>query len=169
MKTLHLLRHAKSAWNEPGLADHDRGLNARGRRDAPLMGAALCSRITPMPVAVSTARRAQLTLNGLCENWPLLRDYEHRDEPCLYTFDFREVLSWVAGQADTEPALFLIGHNPALTDLVNYLIGREVLENLPTAGYVQLSLRIALWADVAGGCGSLESSLFARQIRPVDK
>ena len=166
MKTLHLLRHAKSAWNEPGLADHDRGLNARGRRDAPLMGTALSSRITTMPVAVSTARRAQLTLDGLGKNWPQLRDYEHRDEPRLYTFNFRELLSWLADQADTESALFLIGHNPALTDLVNYLVDQQVLENLPTAGYVQLSLRIALWADVGGGCVSLENSLFPRQILP---
>jgi phosphohistidine phosphatase len=166
MKTLHLMRHAKSAWNEPGVADHDRGLNARGRRDAPLMGTALALRVSPMPIAVSTARRAQLTLDGLCNAWPLLRDCEHRDEPCLYTFNVGEVLSWISRQTDNDRPLFLIGHNPALTELVNYLVGDQVLDNLPTAGYVELGLRAHKWADVGGACGVLVESLYPRQLRP---
>ena len=64
MKTLHLLRHAKSAWDQPGLSDRDRGLNKRGRRDAPRMGAALANLVGPHSIAVSPAQRAQLTLQG---------------------------------------------------------------------------------------------------------
>ena len=74
MKTLHLLRHAKSAWDQPGLADRQRGLNKRGKRDAPRMGAALAAMIPPQSVAVSPAKRAQLTLDGLCAGWPALAD-----------------------------------------------------------------------------------------------
>ena len=70
MKTLHLLRHAKSSWDEPWANDRERGLNKRGRRDAPRMGRALCAELQPMPVFVSPARRAQLTLEGVCETWP---------------------------------------------------------------------------------------------------
>ena len=66
MKTLHLLRHAKSAWDQPHLSDRERGLNKRGRRDAPRIGEMLAQRLAPMSIAVSPARRAQLTLEGLC-------------------------------------------------------------------------------------------------------
>ncbi|MEH6636907.1 MAG: histidine phosphatase family protein, partial [Halioglobus sp.] len=62
MKTLHLLRHAKSSWDHPGLSDRERPLNKRGERDAPLMGKALSGEMSPMNIAVSPARRAQLTL-----------------------------------------------------------------------------------------------------------
>ena len=66
MKTLHLLRHAKSSWNEPYRSDRERGLNKRGRRDAPRMGMALANSVDPLAVCVSPARRAQLTLEGVC-------------------------------------------------------------------------------------------------------
>ena len=164
MKTLHLLRHAKSSWSEPGLADRERGLNKRGRRDAPRMGRALAQQMAPMSVAVSPARRAQLTLEGLCNGWPALGDLPHYTEQDLYTFSGEEVLEWIGAQADSHRALFLIGHNPAFTELVNQLAGEYVLDNLPTAGYVRLSLALERWSELRAGCGVLEQSLFPRQL-----
>ena len=84
MKTLHLLRHAKSAWDEPNLSDRERGLNRRGRRDAPRMGAALAGQLPVMSVAVSPARRAQLTQKGLYAGWPALAEVRHFTEEDLY-------------------------------------------------------------------------------------
>ena len=74
-KTLHLLRHAKSAWDDPGIGDRERGLNKRGRRNAPQMGAVLADRLEPKVIHVSPARRAQLTLGGLQDGWEAI----HRD------------------------------------------------------------------------------------------
>ncbi len=164
MKMLHLLRHAKSAWDNPGLADRERPLNKRGRRDAPRMGAALARRLVPMSIAVSPARRAQLTLDGLCAGWAALADMRHYTEEDLYTFSDEELFDWIACQDDRHRALFLIGHNPALTDLVNALTGSLALDNLPTAGYAELALAIDRWAELRPGCATLEYTLFPKQL-----
>ena len=164
MKTLHLMRHAKSSWDQPALADRDRVLNARGRRDAPRMGRALSRRMPAMPAAVSPARRAQLTLEGLCEGWPELAAVAHVTTEALYTFSCGDLIDWIAGQHDQLDALFLIGHNPALTDLINVITSTDALDNLPTAGYVQLSAPVDHWSDLAQGGGSVEQSLFPKQI-----
>jgi phosphohistidine phosphatase len=164
MKTLHLLRHAKSAWNQPGLADHERGLNKRGKRDAPRMGKALAARMAPLSVTASTARRAQLTLEGLCAGWPALAELPHRSEEALYTFSAAELFAWLAARPAEQAALFIIGHNPALTDLANQLDEEARLANLPTAGYLQLALRIDRWSDIRQGCGRIEYRLFPREL-----
>ncbi len=103
MKTLHLLRHAKSAWDQPGLSDRERPLNKRGRRDAPRMGRALASRLQPMSIAVSPARRARLTLDGLCSGWPALEEVRHHSDEALYTFSGEDLLDWISGQDDAAP------------------------------------------------------------------
>lgn len=164
MKTLHLLRHAKSSWDEPGLSDRERGLNKRGRRDAPRMGAALARRMAPMAVAVSPARRAQLTLESLCDGWPALGEMHHSTVEDLYTFSADDLFAWLLGQDDEHEALFVIGHNPALTDLANALVADDGLSNLPTAGYLELSLQIDRWRDLRQGCATIEFSLFPRQL-----
>jgi phosphohistidine phosphatase len=164
MKKLHLLRHAKSAWDNPGLSDRERPLNKRGRRDAPRMGGALSRRLAPLSIAVSPARRAQLTLEGVCAGWPELGDLQHSTEEALYTFSARDLIDWIAAQSDRHPALFLIGHNPALTDLVNTLTGCHSIDNLPTAGYAELSLDIERWAHIGPGCAGLDCTLVPKQL-----
>jgi phosphohistidine phosphatase len=164
VKTLHLLRHAKSAWDQPRLGDHERPLNKRGQRDAPRMGAALAARMVPMPVALSTARRAQLTLAGLIEGWPELALFQHDSHEALYTFDHKRLLQWLQEQDPQLPQLFIIGHNPALTDLVNVLCPDSNLANLSTAGYVEISLPLDYWDDLAGSGGQLTHLLFPKQL-----
>jgi len=164
MKTLHLLRHAKSAWDEPGLSDRQRGLNKRGRRAAPRMGAALACRESAQVVAVSPARRAQLTLSGVCDGWPGLAEFEHQTIEDLYTFDSDDLQRWLRGQPDSQSELFIIGHNPALTDLVNELAPAAGLVNLPTAGYVQLHLALNRWSELRPGSGTVAYRLFPREL-----
>ncbi len=165
MKTLHLLRHAKSSWDQPGLSDRERCLNKRGERDAPRMGDALAQRMAPMSIAVSPARRAQLTLDGLCAGWTALGDVAHYTEEDLYTFSSNDLFQWIAGLGDDPGALFIIAHNPALTDLVNTLTGQYSLDNLPTAGYVELALQIDHWRSLRHGCAVVQYSLFPKQLR----
>lgn len=165
MKTLHLLRHAKSSWAASGVDDHDRDLNARGERDAPRMGRALAERMPPMPVHASSARRAQRTLEGLCDGWPALRMQTHVTEESLYTFDWQEVLAWIQDLSINPESLFIVGHNPALTELCNQLVGRVALDNLPTAGYLRFTIDIESWSDLTEGIASLEEYLFPRDLR----
>jgi len=164
MKTLHLLRHAKSSWNRPELSDRERGLNKRGKRDAPRMGEALAQRMAPMEIWVSPARRAQLTLGGLCDGWPALSELHHITDEDLYTFSADDLFAWLQGRDDAREEVFVIGHNPALTDLANALVADEGLANLPTAGYLELVLHIDHWRDIRQGCGRIEYSLFPRQL-----
>ena len=164
MKNLHLLRHAKSSWDNPRQPDRERGLNNRGKRDAPRMGEALAQRMAPMAVDASPARRAQLTLDGVCDGWPALAEMDHRTVEDLYTFSAEDLFEWLRGRDDEQSAVFIIGHNPALTDLANALAGDDGLANLPTAGYLELSLQIDRWRDIRQGCALIEFSLFPRQL-----
>jgi phosphohistidine phosphatase len=164
MKTLHLLRHAKSAWDKPGRSDRERALNPRGRRDAPRMGEALSRLLPPQPLAVSPARRAQLTLKGLCQGWPGLSACPHRTEEALYTFDSDALRDWLRQQEDGPASLFLLGHNPAMTDLVNELVAEPVLANLPTAGYVCLEIPAESWSRLGERPARLVCQLFPKSL-----
>ena len=128
------------------------------------MGAALAARLSPQSIAVSPATRAQLTLTGLCDGWPALAVKEHRTVDALYTFDSEDVQDWLRQQPDSCSELFLIGHNPAFTDLINELAPEANLENLPTAGYVQLRLSLESWAQLRSGIGTLSWRLFPREL-----
>jgi phosphohistidine phosphatase len=165
MKTLHLLRHAKSSWNDATLSDRERGLNARGQKDAPLMGAALSNILSPTEVTVSPATRAQLTLAGLCSAWSALDAMEHETDEALYTFNSGDLEQWIAAQSDSRDSLFIIGHNPALTDLVNTLTREYTLANLPTAAYVQLRLDIDQWGQLLHCVAVVEESLCPKQLK----
>ena len=164
MKVLHLMRHAKSAWDEPGLSDRERRLNKRGRLAAPRMGAALSRLLAPQVMAVSAARRAQLTLAGVCDGWSGLAELEHQTSEDLYTFDSDDLQHWLRRQPDSFAELFIIGHNPALTDLVNELAPAAGLVNLPTAGYVQLRLALNRWSELRPGVGTVAYRLFPREL-----
>ena len=163
-KELLLLRHAKSSWDDPGVADRERGLNKRGKRNAPQMGRALSSIIDPMSIHVSPALRAQLTLGGLKDGWPALQDLPHVTEEALYTFSLDELVAWISAQDDSVDRLFLIGHNPAFTDLINWLCGDTVVPNLPTSGFARLTLAIGSWSELAECRGVLEGSLFPKDL-----
>ena len=164
MKTLHLLRHAKSSWSNPQHSDRERPLKKRGQRDAANMGRALQNVLDPLPMAVSPAQRAQLTLQGLCDEWTELERLNHPIVEELYTFSAKDLLDWLEVQSDAGDTLFLIGHNPALTDLANALAGGQVIDNIPTAGYVQLVLDIPQWKSIRPTCGRITQQLFPRDL-----
>ncbi len=132
MKSLHLLRHAKSSRNDPGLNDHDRPLNKRGRQTAKMMAAYLRrAKITPDLVICSTAVRAQQTLDPIiiaAKKPPkivLVRGIHERAQRTLW-----EQL-W--NLPESAKSVLLIGHNPALQDLALELAHAEVNKLLPSA------------------------------------
>ena len=141
MKQLHLIRHAKSSWDFPDVPDHQRPLNGRGRHAAPLMGEAMRAEIgisgCEMPrFFVSTARRARETLDGLTIGWPLLSQQTPNYDDALYTFDKEVLIDWIAAANDCLDSMAIIGHNPAMTELTNFLCPTLALSNLPTAGWL---------------------------------
>ena len=150
-RELILLRHAKSSWGQADLADHDRPLNGRGRRQAPLVGAWLAAEdCEPDLVLCSSARRARETLEGLlgAGGWQPPVVFEEG----LYHAEPEAVLELIAWLGGTAHRLLVVGHNPGLSDLSSRLAGREIA--LRTACLTRFELS-APWSDlVAAGPGS---------------
>lgn len=159
MKQLFLIRHAKSSWKEPGLRDHDRPLAGRGRRQLKLMRAPVRSAgALDVPVFCSTATRARQTLSGLLDDSGLARI---AFDPQLYTFNYRDLLDWLAGRE--EAALTLIGHNPAFEDLVDFVLS-DGPGHLPTCSFVHLELAVDNWHDLAGKPGRLRQFVTPKRL-----
>jgi len=162
MKTLHLIRHAKSSWKDGDLADRDRPLKKRGRHNAEAMARHMrragfqCEGIFCSP-----ALRAVQTLEAMQSRLGLTAAHICFDE-ALYTFDFGDLRRWLAGQ--TPGSIALVGHNPALHDLTVWLSG-EAVERFPTAAWCWLTLDLDSWDDIEPGCACIESLVAPRDLR----
>lgn len=147
MKTLMLIRHAKSSWGEPGLKDHDRPLTKKGKKAARRVGAALADRgIEVDRMLTSTAVRALNTAELIGEGMGFPQDEIIRDEN-LYQSAAGELLDIIQDQEDDLEGLTLIGHNPGMTDLVNRLSELD-LDNMPTSGVVILQYDRERWSEI---------------------
>jgi phosphohistidine phosphatase len=165
MRTLYLLRHAKSSWDDPALPDHERPLAPRGRRDAERIAEHLRRRgITPALVLCSSAVRTQETLDLL---QPALAEVAVEVEEELYGASSETLLERIRSVSDEVSSLLLIGHNPGLQDLALALAssGAE-LERLeakfPTAALATLAL--ARWSTLAPGDAELVAYLVPKQL-----
>lgn len=153
MKTLLVLRHAKSSWKRPETSDHDRPLNKRGKRDAPRLGRLVAARgLRPDVIVSSTAKRARRTADEVaqhagCEGAVQL-------DRRLYLASPDEIVDVVRGVGGSAPRVMVVGHNPGLEDLVASLTGRS--ETLPTAALAEIRLSIRTWKRlVASSAGTL--------------
>ncbi len=146
MRQLLLLRHAKSAWDDPGLSDHGRPLNSRGRADAGAMRQAMLGlALSPDVVLVSSARRTLQTLEAL-EPWqdtPLVEPLD-----ALYLATAAQMFQVLNSVAETARSVMLIGHNPGLHELAVQLTGsardaadaRRLAEGYPTGALAEFSV-----------------------------
>ncbi len=144
MKTLTLVRHAKSSWKHRGLSDRERPLNKRGERDAPKMGKrAAEAGLRPSQIISSPAVRAWTTAKVFAKalNYPI--EFLQREDG-LYLASLDNLLDVVATQDAGFNSLMLFGHNPGLTDFANYLVP-GLTSNLPTAGIVSVSVDCDDW------------------------
>ena len=143
MKTLLILRHAKSGWNDSSLEDRDRPLNARGRRDAPRMGDVLRDEsLIPDVIISSDAVRAQTTALAVAEAAGYTRDVVIDQR--LYLASPEDLLAVLRVRPDADANIVMIvAHNPGLEDLIAQLTGER--HDLPTATLVQLALSIDTW------------------------
>lgn len=147
-RRLILVRHAKSAWDDPALADHDRPLNGRGRRDAPAMAARLASRAWPIAALISsTAVRARSTAEvfhrALPETLLVL------DRACYHAAP-SALLERIHTWSPAWPTVALFGHNPGLSALLDLLCGTTG-SDLPTAAVAMLELSCTEWSTLAPG------------------
>jgi phosphohistidine phosphatase len=130
VKQLHLIRHAKSSWDDPSLGDHQRPLNARGQQASVLMGTAMSVYLKDTPaVFVSSAVRAQQTFQGLVSGWTALEGTVSTTDDRLYTFDAHDLIAWLS-EADDR------------------LDNMAVLSRLPTAAWLWLRFDSVAWRSL---------------------
>jgi len=143
-KILLLVRHAKSSWDEPGLADAERTLNKRGRRDAPRMGKRLANADhRPDLIVSSPAVRARATADAIAAEI----GYPAADIAVVdsaYAASPRELMDIIRHFDDGYTCVMLVCHNPGITDLVNELTDEKV-DNIPTCGVATLALDTPNW------------------------
>lgn len=174
MRQLMLLRHAKSSWDDPGLPDHARPLNARGRRAAAAMAAAMRDLgLTPDIVLVSSARRTLQTLEALTpfEDGALVEPMD-----ALYLAPCQRLIEEIRRTPETARSLLLIGHNPALHDLALTLLGpsdklredaRRLADGYPSGALVEFALACH-WSQLGPGGGRLVRFLAPRDLTGVE-
>jgi len=170
MKHLTLIRHAKSGHDDPTLRDFVRPLNDRGRRDAPKMGRHLrkefnfspdCLISSPATRALTTARAIAAELGENCA--PLQQDERIYEAPVSILLEvLREV-------DDSRQHVCMVGHNPGMENLTNWLAGERTLAGFVTCGVAMLELDISSWEKLRKGCGKLVHFLAPRELWDVDE
>ncbi|MEM8567594.1 MAG: histidine phosphatase family protein [Bacteroidota bacterium] len=154
MKTIYLVRHAKSSWNYPELTDHDRPLNKRGKKDAPEMGRRLREKeVLPDLMISSTALRAITTCKAIAEliGYPKSNIIGDRN---VFHSGSGTLLQIVKSVNDMSQSLMLFGHNPGFTDFANRLANTDIW-NIPTCGVFACEFSADHWSDIDFGKGSL--------------
>jgi len=158
MKRLTLIRHGQSDWVSPTQDDFDRPLNPRGLRDCRRMPGLIKADI-PLPQAIisSDALRAKLTSEALAGGYGKApQDINYI--PALYLASLERLLGCIGTQDDVVEHLMLVGHNPGLTELHNYLC-EQAADNLPTFAVVDLQLAVDAWPELPAHCATLENFL----------
>lgn len=163
MKQLCLIRHAKSDWDHPGLSDHDRILNGRGRRDSPRVAQVLRRLgVAPDLVVTSTATRAAATARMLAEGLGYPED-GIVGLPELYLAPPRTILRVVQGFDEAAETALVFGHNPGMHEAVN-LLGSGVVEFFPTLATAWFELKVDHWGEVDWGDGRLRELILPRTL-----
>lgn len=147
MKTLYLMRHAKSSWDFPELSDHDRPLNNRGRKDAPLMGRELMSREVTVDLIVSSSAVRALTTATL-----VAKELEYDTEKIaveeeIYKANKQELLTIIKHIPNQFDKVMLVGHNYTISELAN-MLSPDMVPTMPTAAVVCLTFNCGTWAEI---------------------
>jgi phosphohistidine phosphatase len=146
MKTLFLIRHGKSSWDDTALPDEDRPLNDRGKRDAPKMGERLAKRdVKPDLILSSPAMRALTTAEIIAKKLGYkLKDIVVDDR--LYAVEADDLLDVIHKLGDKLERVMLFGHNPELTELAHRLSSE--ITHLPTCAVAEFKFDAKSWSNI---------------------
>ena len=173
MKSVLLLRHAKSSWDHPGLADYDRPLAKRGLKDAPRMGQVLAQfDQVPDQIIASPAKRAEQTAKLVakaCGYYGSIRWAEN-----FYGGDSEDLIAALQSLPFTVERAMLVGHNPTMEETVSDLLagpgdgwGSGIAVQMPTAALVCLDLDIDDWSELEPGQATLRWYLIPRLVKAI--
>lgn len=154
MKHLTVIRHAKTGKQKQGQRDFDRALKKKGVAAAKELGGILVERSgEPDMVITSPANRAVQTTNLLCKAAGIDKK-KITEMPLLYENDMPEIMNMLRGLSEEISRVFIVGHNPSVTDLVKELCG-PVVDDMKTGSAAGIEIDIASWNDIAPGGASL--------------
>jgi phosphohistidine phosphatase len=146
MKTLLLMRHAKSSWKESNIPDHDRPLNRRGKHDAPLMGKLLRDQKMNLDLIISsTALRAETTANLIAK--AVRYKGEIVLDKLIYNAEPADLLTLLSNCSGEYNSILLVGHNPTLEETVQMLTNSPEI-TMATCAVAHLTLSIDTWTDL---------------------
>ncbi|NUT00528.1 MAG: histidine phosphatase family protein [Sphingomonas sp.] len=169
MKTLFILRHAKSDWGDSSLKDFDRPLNERGWKAAKAMGREMRERdLVPDMVLSSPSRRTKETLARLEEGFG--QAFEAAEDRRIYLAETETLIDLVSKAPAKADRLMVVGHNPGMHELVLALaegpqdLKDEIAHKYPTCALAEISFDIGDWSEVVPGLGRLRSFLKPRDL-----
>lgn len=161
MKTLYMVRHAKSSWKHD-VIDHQRPLKGRGKRDGVLLSEYLAERVKkPQKIITSDAVRALTTANYFKDAFDV-SDKNFETNHSLYDFSGQNVISIIKNLPDSCDRVMIVGHNHAFTSIAN-MLGNTYIDNVPTCGFVQLEFKVDRWGEIT--TGKTVMTLFPRDIK----
>jgi phosphohistidine phosphatase len=161
MKTLYILRHAKSSWSDPDLADFDRPLNDRGNAAAPFMGRLMSeSGFLPDIILASPAERAKQTAMLVKDAGDLRAEIKFDER--IYEASPQTLRQVISGLEQAISSAMLVGHNPGMEGFIRYLT--KAAQPMPTAALAIVDLPVDNWRSVDPGSGIL-----TRIIRPKEE
>ena len=161
MKTLYILRHAKSSWDNADLTDFERPLNERGLKVAPLMGGVIKkNRFQPELILSSPARRAEQTA-ALIKQSANIRGAIRYDER-IYEASPARLLEVICEQNEKIESVMLVGHNPGLEGLLKVLTNEP--QPMPTAALAVIDLQTDRWSAINSSKGNLRILIRPKEI-----
>lgn len=163
MRTLFLIRHAKSSWDNPGLRDFSRPLNERGIHDAPKMAKLLVKHgIKPNLLVSSPAKRALTTALFFAETFGIADEAVVREQD-IYEAAPSDILQIINRLPDTAQTVMLFGHNPTLTEVANHF-SEDPIYNVPTCGIVWIESPVDSWQAFNNGNATVKTCLFPKEV-----
>ena len=163
MRTLFLIRHAKSSWDNPGLRDFNRPLNERGLHDAPRMAKMLVKQgLKPDLLVSSPAKRALTTALFFAETFDIADEAVLREEE-IYEAAPGDILHIISRLPDSAQTVLLFGHNPTFTEVANRFT-EDFIDNVPTCGVVQIVSEADSWKAFSEGNAAVRACFFPKEV-----
>jgi phosphohistidine phosphatase len=164
MRTLYLIRHAKSSWDSPGLRDIDRPLNERGLRDAPFMANLLSKQgIRPDLIVTSPAKRANTTACLFAQSLGYAESDIVRNGD-IYEATPLTLLKIIGALPNEAQTVLLFGHNPTFTEIANYF-SDNFIDNVPTCGIVMITSDADSWEEMTDYNSRVNNRYFPKELR----
>lgn len=162
MKTLYLVRHAKSSWKHD-VDDHKRPLKQRGENDGLLVSKKVKAEVDPPQKIISSdATRALSTAHFFRDAFEIAEENFDTDHE-LYDFRGQNVMRFIKALDDDLDSVMIVGHNHAFTSIVN-MLGNKYIENVPTCGFVMIEFDENSWSNIT--TGRTVKTIFPRDLKP---